>query len=369
MAASKTQLTGGSFQDSLGNPLVNGTLKLHLSQDCSVAGVGFICSGIDITIQLDSAGNVASSTSTPPAANQFVWSNLVMSPQNNFYRVTGFTALGQTAFGPNNQQVGSGATFNLDSWVPNTVISWFPTVGQPLLLEVNGTPTADQQIANFESLDSSVTITDEGNGKINFASSSGNTPVDSPGLTGFAGPGLGIALSIINTAENETTISNAADTIQVIGFTLGSSITISQVVTSLINAGQASGALVGVYGLYNEAEQRLASAAFDTSGAASNAAQVVQLPSPITLAPGFYYFAQAQHKPTGSGLNVTTSFVIGNTFGTPGIALLNAVATTFGIATNTLGGSTTMPSTLGGVTAYVSAADVIGEIALPLWLS
>ena len=129
MAATKTELTGGSFQDSLGNPLASGYLTMHLSQDCSVSGVGTVCSGIDITVNLDANGNVV--------AGQYVWSNLVMSPQNNYYKVTGFTAAGQRAFGPNNQQVAAGRTFNLDSWTPNTVISWFPAT-QPLLLEVTG---------------------------------------------------------------------------------------------------------------------------------------------------------------------------------------------------------------------------------------
>jgi hypothetical protein len=185
MPASKTMLTGGSFQDSLGNPLANGTLKFHLSQDCLVSGVGTVCSGIDVIIQLDSTGNVASSASTPSAPNQYIWSNLVMTPQNNYYRVTGYTAQGQIAFGGNNQQVGSGATFNLDNWTPNTVLSWFPSTQQAVLLEVNGTPTAVQTIANFESTDSSVTITDEGNGSINFQTAGGSKPFPNGGILGL----------------------------------------------------------------------------------------------------------------------------------------------------------------------------------------
>jgi hypothetical protein len=177
MAATKTELTGGSFQDSEGNALSLGTLRMRLSQDCTVSGVGNICSGIDITINLDVNGNAA--------AGQSVWSSLVMSPQNNFYRVTGFTAQGQKAWGPNNQQVAAGATFNLDSWVPNTVISWFPSVQQALLVEVNGVPTEVQTVANFESTDSSVTITDEGNGSINFQSAAGGKPFPTGGVLGL----------------------------------------------------------------------------------------------------------------------------------------------------------------------------------------
>ncbi len=170
MSATITQLIGGSFQDAEGNLLANGYLTFKLSQDGSVAGVGNICSGIELKIQLDSMGNVASSTSTPPASNQYLWANPNISPINTFYKVVGYTAEGQRAFGSNNQQVASGSVFNLDLWVPNTVISWFPQTTQPLLLEVNGTPNSSQQLLNLESTDSSVIITDLGNGNINFQS-------------------------------------------------------------------------------------------------------------------------------------------------------------------------------------------------------
>ena len=211
--ATKTQLIGGGFQDALGNVLANGYLTLRLSQDCTVSGSGTICSGIDITIQLDSNGNVASSTSTPSATNQYVWSNLVMSPQNNYYRVTGFTAEGQRAFGPNNQQVASGSTFNLDSWTPNTVISWFPPLQPPpqILLEVNNTPTASQVIANFVA-SSGITITDEGGGVIQFAASGtpttfevNGTDLTSSSVVNFVS-GTGITVS--NPSAGEVLITN-----------------------------------------------------------------------------------------------------------------------------------------------------------------
>src|SRR5271166_602074 len=108
MPATKTQLIGGSFEDAAGNLLANGYLKMRLNQDGNVASVGNVCAGIEITIQLDSAGNVASSSSTPTAPDQFVWANDVILPVNSFYKVTGYAANGQPAFGPNNQQVVSG---------------------------------------------------------------------------------------------------------------------------------------------------------------------------------------------------------------------------------------------------------------------
>ena len=161
--ATKCVLSGGAFQDSEGNPLSLGYLIFELSQDCSVSGVGNIAAGITVQIQLDANGNVAGS----PGAS--IWGNDVLSPQPNFYKVTGYTVAGQPSWGPNNQQV-TGGSFNLGTWVPNTVILWSPTVGQPLVLENAGVPLSSQTLLNFESSDASVTITDEGGGLLNFQS-------------------------------------------------------------------------------------------------------------------------------------------------------------------------------------------------------
>ena len=172
MAASLTQLTGGSFQDANGNVLAFGYLTLKLSQDGNVSGVGNICSGVAITIQLDANGNVGSSTSPTPVANQYVWANSNIAPINTYYKVTGFTQQGERAFGLNNQQVAAGATFNVGTWVPNSVISWFPEVSQnsDITLEVNGVPNSSQTLLNLEA-GTNITITDEGNGNIQVAAS------------------------------------------------------------------------------------------------------------------------------------------------------------------------------------------------------
>jgi hypothetical protein len=90
-----------------------------------------------------------------------------MLPVNTFYKVSGYTAAGQLVFGPNNQQIiGVDGQFDVGTWVPNQVISWVPPL-QPLELEVNGTPNQDQSLLNLTA-GSGVTITDEGNGNINF---------------------------------------------------------------------------------------------------------------------------------------------------------------------------------------------------------
>lgn len=162
MSSSPVTLSGGAFQDSEGNLLANGYLKFVLSQDASVNSSN-ICSGVTITIALDSSGNVVGGSE--------IWGNDVLSPVNTFYKVTGYTAGGQPAWGPNNQQV-VGTSFNLGNWVPNTVYSWTPQV-QPLLLEVNGVKAQSQVVQNLESTDASVTITDLGGGNIDLQAASG----------------------------------------------------------------------------------------------------------------------------------------------------------------------------------------------------
>jgi hypothetical protein len=165
--ATPIQLIGGAFQDLEGNVLVDGYLRLFLSQDANVAGVGNICAGIYVQIQLDAYGNVSVE---PP---QYAWGNNQMLPVNTFYKVSGYTAAGQLAFGPNNQQIiGVDGQFDVGTWVPNQVISWVPPL-QPLELEVNGTANEDQSILNLYSSDASVTITDEGDGNINLQAASG----------------------------------------------------------------------------------------------------------------------------------------------------------------------------------------------------
>lgn len=199
---SKVQLTGGVFQDAEGNVLANGYLMMKLSQDTSVTGVGNVCSGIEIKITLNSSGSV--DTATP----QYVWANDQMVPVNTFYRVTGYTAQGQPAWGPNNQQVlGSGGTFDVGLWVPNQMFYWTPAFTSVLLetngatnvnqavlnlkngggisitndptgttitgssvinLETNGTPNASQAILNLQN-GTGVTVTDNGSGNISIA--------------------------------------------------------------------------------------------------------------------------------------------------------------------------------------------------------
>lgn len=215
--ASKTQLIGGNFQDSEGNVLANGYLKFKLNQDEIVTGSGQICSGIEVTIALNSSGSI--DTVVP----QLIWGNDQMIPVNSYYRVKGYSSRGQLAWGPNNQQVlGSGGTFDVGTWTPNTVFSWAPPL-QSLEVEVEGTPTSNQSLLNFTSTDNSVTITNPSGGDVDFSvpTSSSVSISDlyenlhgfsvTPGLgSGFPATGMTLfsAASVIQAAPTATDLAS-----------------------------------------------------------------------------------------------------------------------------------------------------------------
>lgn len=115
--SSPLTLTGGNFSDAEGNPLALGYLIFVLSQDSSVSGIN-VCAGVEIKVPLNSSGSADGTVA--------IWGNDALSPVNSYYRVTGYTAEGQPAWGPNNQQVTGSGSFDLGTWTPNTLVSWVP---------------------------------------------------------------------------------------------------------------------------------------------------------------------------------------------------------------------------------------------------
>lgn len=114
--STKNQLTGGAFQDILGNLLVDGYLLMELSQDASTSDGIQITAGTVVKIPLDASGNVV----TSPAYS--IWPNDVLTPANTFYNVSAFTSEGQLVWGPNPQQVFSTPSpFNIGVWIPGSV--------------------------------------------------------------------------------------------------------------------------------------------------------------------------------------------------------------------------------------------------------
>lgn len=119
--ATKNQLTGGAFQDALGNPLAGGYLELQLSQDAVTSDSEQVAAGYIVQIDLDANGNVA--------AGQYVWPNDVLTPASTFYNVSAFTSKGVRVWGPNAQQVfSSPSPFDVGVWVPGIVNTLPPSV-------------------------------------------------------------------------------------------------------------------------------------------------------------------------------------------------------------------------------------------------
>jgi hypothetical protein len=119
MPASKVQLSGGAFQDALGNVVANGYIIMQLSQDAQVTGASpeiQITAGRTLKINLDSSGNIAAS----PA--QYAWPNDVLTPANTYYTVAVYTASGQLVWGPNAQQVlSTPSPYDVGLWSPRVV--------------------------------------------------------------------------------------------------------------------------------------------------------------------------------------------------------------------------------------------------------
>lgn len=286
MPAVETQIIGGEFQDAQGTLLENGYLLFQLSQDASVADVGYVASGITIKVPLDSnadvlgtgspytlsavslAGTVATYTGTitggannalagqslviagftnsgnngtyvvltsgltsftvtnASAVNEShaatatggtyaLWGNDNLLPVNTFYKVRGYTAEGQLAFGPNSQQIVGSSPFDLGTWIPNEVISWQPPL-QSVLLQSKGVNNGDQSKLNLHSSDASVVITDDGTGDVNLQASSGGGPRPSKGtwhytagcfnILSAAGASIGMAMTGGNTVTGATAI-------------------------------------------------------------------------------------------------------------------------------------------------------------------
>lgn len=111
--STKLQLSGGNFQDPLGNALASGYILLQLSKDAQVNSNTQLTSGKTIQVLLDSSGNVVAS----PA--QSVWPTDAMTPAGVVYKVQVFDSRGELIWGPNYQTVIGSSPFDVGSWVPN----------------------------------------------------------------------------------------------------------------------------------------------------------------------------------------------------------------------------------------------------------
>lgn len=165
--AAKVQLTGGNFQDALGNPLAGGYLEMVLSQDAATTDQKEVAAGYTVRIELDNTGNVV----TSPA--QSVWPNDVLLPSGTFYNVSGFNANGALVWGPNAQQVLGTSPFNVGTWVPGSVNL---TSGSSLVIQTNGINNGSQDKLNLVA-STGIALTDDGVGNVSIAASGGSGDV------------------------------------------------------------------------------------------------------------------------------------------------------------------------------------------------
>jgi hypothetical protein len=144
--ASRVQLQGGGFRDGEGNPLANG----YLTFDLPTTGVqtdGIFITQQTVKIPLDANGDVV----TSPL--QYIWGNDNLLPDGTYYRVTAYSADGQPVWGPNNQRVVGSETFDLGTWIPNSVENVItpsdsPTVvtATQVFVDASGSPIADGRL-------------------------------------------------------------------------------------------------------------------------------------------------------------------------------------------------------------------------------
>ncbi len=94
------EITGGGFQDSEGNPLVEGVAIFKLSADATdiETGTQQICSGQTVRYTLDNNGNVPSGSTLWP--NDLLSSN-VTGIADTFYWMSAEDENGQLVYGPN----------------------------------------------------------------------------------------------------------------------------------------------------------------------------------------------------------------------------------------------------------------------------
>lgn len=173
MAVSKVQLVGGPFLDTAGNPIANGKLILELQNDEQLSSsTGQVGCGIKTTILLDSNGNVQGTSGDGDPA-QYVWPTDAMVPINASYAGWVYSAEGQLVWGPNyNLLVPSGATFNVDLWVPSSANAITPNNSEnSITLETNGVVNASQSVENLIA-GSNITLTADGAGGTTIAAGS-----------------------------------------------------------------------------------------------------------------------------------------------------------------------------------------------------
>jgi hypothetical protein len=103
------QITGGNFQDAMGNPLNAGYVTFRLSTDGSASGTQ-VSAGIVTKAVLDSSGNIS--------GNVYLWPNDQLVPATTVYIVKVFTASGELCWGSENVIPSGIGSFDIGTWIP-----------------------------------------------------------------------------------------------------------------------------------------------------------------------------------------------------------------------------------------------------------
>lgn len=106
---------------------------------------------------------------TATGGTVLVWGTDVLTPSNAYYMVRGYKSTGQLVWGPNAQQVTSGATFDLNTWTPNQVITWNPPTTD-ITLQTNSINNTVQSKLNLIA-GSNITLTSDSAGGVTVAAS------------------------------------------------------------------------------------------------------------------------------------------------------------------------------------------------------
>src|ERR1039458_5844104 len=110
------QLKNGNFQNAMGTPLANGTLRLKINTDAQIAGAtctGQVCGGVSISYALDGSGNILG---TPfVLRTDYLYTGGGIAPSYTAYV---YAEDGQLAWGPSQQTIAGSSVYDLDTWTP-----------------------------------------------------------------------------------------------------------------------------------------------------------------------------------------------------------------------------------------------------------
>jgi len=209
--------------------------------------------------------------------------------------------------------------------------------GFSFVLQTNEVLNGSQTLLDLHA-GNNITLTDNGLGQVTVAANGAS--FSTAGQGGFVGAGFPFPSAFYNnTTLTAQALSGSANIITAVQFQLLASYTIRKI-SLRVGTGVASSSVN--IGIYDSSGNRLIdSGAIATTASGTN--QSVTLGTPVTLAPGTYYFAQSA---TGS-----TNTVLAFGLALNGSAnLLNLNSVRVGQAANATSGGV-MPATLGTITA------------------